>query len=95
LEIDDDSLEAANKDDPQISLPAMTGIMFGRTIQLATMVANITMATLIDTSSTQCFIATAMAAQLGLTPSHCPGMTVGVANGGSRPHIHNLPVNTN
>ena len=80
LEIDeDDGVE--DEGEPQISLLAMTGSKAGGTIQLATTIANTTMPALVDSGSTHCFISTATAARLGLTPSPRPGMTVGVANG--------------
>jgi predicted aspartyl protease len=81
LEFDDDTVVEDDDDDPQISLLAMTGIKSGGTIQLATTVAKATMTALIDSGSTHCFMATATADRLGLTPSPRPGMTVAVANG--------------
>ena len=58
-----------DEEDPQISLLAMTGSKSGSIIQLTTSIANTNLPSLVDSGSTHCFISTAAAARLGMTPS--------------------------
>jgi hypothetical protein len=65
----------------EVSLHAITGVSTGNTMQLAMQVAHHTIAALVDSGSTHCFVASAMAQRLGWLPQPRHGMTVGVANG--------------
>ncbi|KAF0921622.1 hypothetical protein E2562_011374 [Oryza meyeriana var. granulata] len=83
MEIDDDE---ANNDDAadnnvEISLLAFTGINMGNVMQLAVFIGGSTLHAMVDMGSTHCFFITAVAQRLGLCPTLCPGLSVGVANG--------------
>jgi predicted aspartyl protease len=68
-------------EDMEVSLHAITGVAAGNTMQLAVQAGNHTIAALVDSGSTHCFVAPDTAQRLGWLPQLRPGMTVGVANG--------------
>jgi hypothetical protein len=68
-------------EDMEASLHAITGVSTGNTMQLVVRVAHHTIAALVDSGSTHCFVAPATAQRLGWLPQPCHGMTVGMANG--------------
>lgn len=72
-------------EDLEISLYALTGIKTGPTMQLPVFFGNITKQALVDSGSTQSFLASTMARHLGLVPRAQPGLMVGVANGNRVP----------
>jgi hypothetical protein len=83
LEMDDEGSPegAAVPEDMEVSLHAITGVAAVNTMQLAVQASNHTIATLVDSGSTHCFVAPDTAQQLGWLPQLRPGLTVGVANG--------------
>lgn len=81
LEGDNDVSNGAAKDEPMISINAITGIQTSSTLQLATVIHVMGLTALVDSGSTHSFIIADTAAQLGLTPDARPGLTVSVANG--------------
>jgi hypothetical protein len=83
LEMDDEGSPegAAVPEDMEVSLHAITGVATGNTMQLAVQAGNHTIAALVDSGSTHCFIAPDMAQRLGWLPQPHPDMTVGVPNG--------------
>jgi hypothetical protein len=83
LEMEDEGSPegAAVPEDMEVSLHAITGVAAGNTMQLAVQAGNHTIAALVDSGSTHCFIAPDTAQRLGWVPQPRPGMMVGVANG--------------
>ena len=66
---------------PEVSIHAMTGISTGDTMLLDITVSQEPLVALVDSGSTHCFMSTTTAERLGLQPTLCPGLTVGMANG--------------
>jgi hypothetical protein len=83
LEMEDDGSPegVAVPEDMEVSLHAITGVAAGNTMQLAMQAGNHTIAALVDSGSTHCFVAPDIAQRLGWLPQPRPGTTVGVANG--------------
>ncbi|CAO2152414.1 unnamed protein product [Urochloa humidicola] len=82
LEIDGETVaDAATEEDVQISANAITGIATSMTMHLGVKLGSSALHALVDSGSTHCFISTAAARRMGITPIPRPGMTVGVANG--------------
>jgi hypothetical protein len=83
LEMEDEGSPegAAVPEDMEVSLHTITGVAAGNTMQLAVQAGNHTIAALVDSGSTHCFVAPDTAQRLGWLPQPRPGMTVGVANG--------------
>jgi hypothetical protein len=83
LEMEDDCSPegAAVPEDMEVSLHAITGVSTGNTMQLAVQAVHHTIAALVDSGSSHCFVASDTAQRLGWLPQPRPGMTVGVANG--------------
>jgi hypothetical protein len=82
LQLDDDTPtnELLLKDDPNISLNAVTSLASTDTMQLAVRLTDHTVGTLIDSGSTHSFISVLVAARLDLDPLHQFGLHVKVAN---------------
>ncbi|TKW14319.1 hypothetical protein SEVIR_5G160632v4 [Setaria viridis] len=78
--VDDEDGDEFDLDNLRVSLHAIASIRTGGTIQLETKITTGSVWALVDSRSTHCFVATATAAHLGLTPTSRPGLTVGVAN---------------
>jgi hypothetical protein len=83
LEMDDEcSPEGADvPEEMEVSLHAITGVSTGNTMQLAVQAAHHTIAALVDSGSTHCFVAPDTAQRLGWLPQPRHGMMVGMANG--------------
>jgi hypothetical protein len=83
LEMEDDGSPegVAVPEDMEVSLHAIIGVAAGNTMQLAVQAGNHTIAALLDSGSTHCFVAPDTAQRLGWLPQPRPGMTVDVANG--------------
>jgi hypothetical protein len=83
LEMEDDGSPegVVVPEDMEVSLHAITGVAAGNTMQLAVQADNHTIAALLDSGSTHCFVAPDTAQRLGWLPQPRPGMTVDVANG--------------
>lgn len=69
------------RDEPHISLHAITGLAIGETMQIIVRLGTATFTVLLDSGSTHNFVTTTAAESAGLDYQQCSGLHVMVANG--------------